>query len=154
MAGDPTPQNVREDLPDLDPKAVAGMVADASDAQLGEGFATNRELILGEVFRRMVGQLRSEGAAGLEAVVEWRILGRTGGGHDRWQVVISNGACTVNRDGEASPRVTFTLAPVDFMRLVTGNASGPRLFLVGRLKIEGDLVFAARVPGLFTIPGS
>jgi len=154
MSGDRTPQNVEAGLPHLDSKAVAGLIADASDAQLEEGFANNREPILGEVFRRMASHLRSERAADLDAVVEWRILGRAGGGHDRWQVSIRDGACAVVRGGEAVPRVTFTVAPVDFIRLVTGNATGPRLFLVGRLKIEGDLVFATRVPALFTIPTS
>lgn len=154
MTSDPTNPTVQDRLPDLDPRAIAGMISDATDAQLEEGFAANRELILGEVFRRMAGHLRPERATGLDAVVEWRILGRAGGGHDRWQVSIGEGLCTVSRDGDAQPRVTFTLGPVDFIRLATGSASGPRLFLVGRLKIEGDLVFAARVPGLFTIPTS
>ena len=42
----------------------------------------------------------------------------------------------------------------DFLKLVTNNASGPMLFLRGRLKIDGDLMLASRLTGLFRIPGT
>jgi hypothetical protein len=35
---------------------------------------------------------------------------------------------------------------------VTGNADGPGLFLRRKLHVNGDLMFAARVAGLFRIP--
>ena len=50
-------------------------------------------------------------------------------------------ACTLKLDG------------VDFLKLVTGNAIGPMLFMSGKLKIEGDLMFAAQIQSMFTIPG-
>ena len=34
-------------------------------------------------------------------------------------------------------RLTFTIDGVDFLKLVTGNASGPRMFMFGKLGIEG-----------------
>jgi putative sterol carrier protein len=49
--------------------------------------------------------------------------------------------------------VTLRLDGVDFMRLVTGNASGPMLFMRRRLKIEGDLMFAVQIQSMFAIPG-
>ena len=42
---------------------------------------------------------------------------------------------------------------VDFLKLVTGNANGPMLFMSGKLKIEGDLMFSAQIQSMFTIPG-
>jgi putative sterol carrier protein len=48
--------------------------------------------------------------------------------------------------------VTLVVDPVNFLKLVTGNANGPELFLRRKLRIKGDLIFAAQVPGLFTIP--
>lgn len=125
---------------------------DTSDEQLAAGLELNRELILGEVFRRLQEHFRPERADGVEAVIEWRIAGAEGGGQDRWQTVIHDGACSVVRDGKERPRVTFTARPVDFIRLVTGNASGPKLFLFGKLKIGGDLLLARRVQGMFRIP--
>ena len=68
-------------------------------------------------------------------------------------MVITSRACTTSPEPSAAPRVTLTLDGVDFLRIVTGNASGPMLFMSGKLKIEGDLMFAAQIPAMFTIPG-
>jgi putative sterol carrier protein len=136
----------------LDPADFARLVRDTSDDQLAAGLKLNRDLILGEVFRRMQEHFRPERADGVGAVIEWRIGGAEGGGQDRWQTVIRGGACSVVRNGQERPRVIFTAGPVDFIRLVTGNASGPKLFLFGKLKIGGDLLLARRVQGLFRIP--
>ena len=67
--------------------------------------------------------------------------------------MIANGACKVTAGFEADDaRVTFTIGGADFLRLVTGNAAGPMLFMSGKLKIEGDMMFAASAASLFTIP--
>jgi putative sterol carrier protein len=50
--------------------------------------------------------------------------------------------------------VAFTVGGADFLRLVTGNVAGPMLFMSGKLKIEGDLGFAASAASLFTIPSA
>jgi len=41
---------------------------------------------------------------------------------------------------------------VNFIKLVSGAVQGPSMFMSGGLKIEGDLMFAAQVEGLFQIP--
>lgn len=48
--------------------------------------------------------------------------------------------------------MTLKLKPLAFLKLVTGNAEGPMLFLRGKLKIDGDLMTAARLTDLFAIP--
>jgi putative sterol carrier protein len=68
--------------------------------------------------------------------------------------VIENGTCSVSKEPSKPARVTFTIGPVEFLKLVTGNADGPQLFMTGGLKIEGDLMFAAQAAGLFKIPGA
>jgi putative sterol carrier protein len=138
----------------IDSARFARLVRDATDEQLEQGFAMNRDLILGEVFRRMEEHFEPSKADGVDAVIEWRIRRAGGGDHDRWQVAIRDGSCRVTPEGDEPARVTFNVAPVDFIRLATGNASGPRLFLFGKLKIDGDLMFAARVQGMFRIPAA
>jgi predicted lipid carrier protein YhbT len=49
--------------------------------------------------------------------------------------------------------VTLKLDGLDFLKLVTGNANGPALFMSRKLKIEGDLMFSAQIQSMFTIPG-
>ncbi len=46
----------------------------------------------------------------------------------------------------------FTIAGTNFLRLVTGDAAGPMLFMRGKLKIRAN-VFAASAASLFTIHG-
>jgi putative sterol carrier protein len=101
----------------------------------------------------MAEHFKPANAQGIDAVVHWKIGGRADGGHDHYEVVVREGTCTTTDAPAHEPRVTLALDGVDFMRLVTGNTAGPALFMSGRLKIEGDLMFSVQIQSLFTIPG-
>jgi putative sterol carrier protein len=66
--------------------------------------------------------------------------------------VVSDGTCSTSSAPESEPRVTLKMDGVDFLKLVSGNASGPMMFMSGKLKIEGDLMFSAQIQSMFTIP--
>ena len=143
-------------LGDIDPNQLAALVAGATDEQLAEGMsdATNRENVLNEIFTRMAEHVNTDAAKAVDAVVHFRITDKPGGGEDVREVVIKGGTLTVNNEGTQDPRVAFVIGPVDFLRLVSGNAAGPMLFMAGKLKIEGDMMFAAQLTSLFTIPSA
>jgi hypothetical protein len=142
----------REDA--FDTTSLARMMRSLPADQLAEGMRLNREAILGEVFRRFPEQA-SPAALREEAVIEWRISGGSGpGGYDRWFILLRDGRCETGRDLELRPRVTFTVGPIDLLGLVTGTANPARLVLTRRLRIRGDLLFAARMPQLFRVPRS
>jgi putative sterol carrier protein len=143
-----------EQVPAIDAEKYASLVAGASDEDLERGLAENRELLLGEIFKRMPERFAPDKAGDLDAVVEWRIGGRPDGGHDRWQLTINDRTCTVASGGDAEPTVTLSVAAVDFLKLITGNASGPMMFTFGKLKIRGDLLLAARIQSFFEVPKS
>jgi putative sterol carrier protein len=111
-----------------------------------------RRGILRQVFFGMTRALDRDAAGGLEAVVEYRIRGRPDGGLDRYQVEIERGRARAHRGGDAEPTVALELDPVPFLHLVSGLATGPELFMRGRLNIDGDLMLATRLPALFRIP--
>jgi putative sterol carrier protein len=138
--------------PSIAPELAAELIGQASDDQLADGMRENRDLILGQVFASMPARIDPVKTAEVEAVAEWRIGDRQDGGVDRWQVRIERGACQVEREGTAEPTVVFELGAIDFLKLVTGNEKGPKLFLFGRLRISGDLMLAARMHNLFKIP--
>ncbi len=135
---------------------LARLVAAAGDEQLAQAMSdpAGRKATLDEIFRRMAEHVRPEKAQGASAVVHFKILDRPGGGYDHYEVVLENGACTTTDEPEREPRVTFRIGPVDFLKLVSGNAAGPTLFMSGKLKIEGDLMFAAQLTSLFRIPSA
>ncbi|MGW1682789.1 SCP2 sterol-binding domain-containing protein [Saccharopolyspora sp. NPDC002376] len=141
--------NDEVDLSALRPEQFARLISRASDEQLDAVMARPelREGILDEVFRRM-GEHYKAGKA--EAVVRWRI----GTDEDllRYECVLADGKCEVSKDPQLEPRVTITVAPAEFLKLASSNASAPMLFMKGKLKVAGDLGFAAGLTKLFQIP--
>lgn len=142
--------------PPIDPTEAAKAVATATDEQLAEGMKSEtRGQILDQIFEQMEQHMKPEAAKAVgEATMLWKITGRPEGGEDLYEVVIKDGKATVNKESTTPPRVTFTLDGVDFLKLVTNNVQGPELFMTGKLKLEGDMMFAAQLPTLFTIPGA
>jgi putative sterol carrier protein len=143
------------DLSKVEPARFASLVASASRAQL-ESVAADRPLrerILDEIFARMGAHIRADRARDLHAVVHWRLSGGVGeGGYDRYETVIAHGSCTVSREMHSPARVTITIAPADFFRLITHQATPAVLFVTGRIKVKGDLAFAAGLIGFFDLP--
>jgi putative sterol carrier protein len=143
------------DLSQADAEQLARVVAEADEEQLEQLMSSElRPQILDDVFRRMADHVEPEKAKGTDAVIHFKILDRPGGGYDHYEVVLDNGRCTVSERPERSPRVTFRVGPVEFLKLVSGNVGGPALFMTGQLRIEGDLLFAATMTRLFRVPGS
>jgi hypothetical protein len=144
------------DLAAFDADSFARLITRASAGQVTALMAAPgpRALVLGEVFRRMGEHYRPDrAAAGTRAVVHWRLTGGAAAdGYDRFETVIENGACTVSPDRTRDPRVTITIGPAEFLKLITRNASAPVLFMTGKLRIRGDLAFAATLPTLFDLP--
>jgi putative sterol carrier protein len=142
------------DTSQVDPREFARMIASASDEQIREGLSgPMRERALSEIFRRMEEHFEAQKAGDVEAVIHWRVGGRPEGGYDEFEAVIRDRRCTVKEGTSEEPRVAFQVDdPVDFLRPVTGNANGPMLFMSGKLKLEGDMMFAPRVQSFFRIP--
>jgi putative sterol carrier protein len=135
----------------VDPAEFARTIGQMTDDQLREAMgAPLRDQIISEIFKRMEEHYR--GGSGQSAVIHWRITGHPGGGEDHWEAVIADGACATSPEPKSEPRVTLKLSGVNFLKLVTGNASGPMMFMSGKLKIEGDLMFSAQIQSMFTIP--
>jgi putative sterol carrier protein len=138
----------------LSPEDFAQLVATSGDDQLREVLSgSQREVALDEIFGRMETHFDPNAARGVDAVIHFLIGGRDDGSHDEFEVVIRDGACNAARGlNQADPRVSLQLDAVDFMRLITGNASGPGLFMAQKLRIKGDMMFAPQILGLFSLP--
>jgi alkyl sulfatase BDS1-like metallo-beta-lactamase superfamily hydrolase len=130
-------------------------VSRASTPQLEQLMAHThlRHVVFGEIFRRMSEHLDPVRAADLRAVVHWRFTGGTGdGGYDRFQTLIESGTCASGRRPTHDARVTLTLSPVDFLRTVTGTVNVAMLFMRGKVKVRGDIAFAAGLINYFDLP--
>ncbi|MEV6524733.1 SCP2 sterol-binding domain-containing protein [Longispora sp. NPDC051575] len=123
------------------PKEVFAQILEDPDA---------RTTVLDEVFNRM--QQVYKGGKSTNAILHWKILDKPGGGYDLYETVLNGTECTVNKDGEGEPRATISLNGTEFLKLASGNASPPVQFMTGKIKIKGDLGFAAGLASLFNIP--
>jgi putative sterol carrier protein len=134
----------------IEPEEFARTIGQTPDGQLREAMqGPMRDQIIGEIFKRMEEHYRGGSQA---AVIHWRITGRPDGEDDVWEAVVAEGACSTSPSPAAEPRVTLKMDGVNFLKLVSGNASGPMMFMTGKLKIEGDLMFSAQIQSMFAIP--
>lgn len=136
---------------DIDLEAVARTIGGLSDAELATAVRDDRESILELIFASM--ERRYRGADKISAVVHWEILERPGGGSDVFETVLGGGRAQASRTPRHKPQVHLQVRPVDLVRLVTGHASGTKLYARRRLRAKGNLALAARIPTLFAIPG-
>jgi putative sterol carrier protein len=141
------------DLTDVSPEDFAALVATASDEQLAEAMSgAQRGPALRVIFARMADHMDPAKAKGHDAVVHFQILRGHDEGYDHFELVVRDGTGSVSETPSEEPRVTLKIEPVAFLKLITNQKSGPELFMSGKLKIEGDLMFAPQVATLFRIP--
>ncbi|MFV2097480.1 SCP2 sterol-binding domain-containing protein [Micromonospora sp. LOL_014] len=111
-----------------------------------------RPVVVDGIFRTMPDVFRADRAGSLQAIVHWRISGRTDGGEDVYEMQIADGQCSVSAVVQRQPTLTVRLDGVNFLKMATGNANARMLFLRGRLKARGDLALTNRLPSLFNVP--
>jgi putative sterol carrier protein len=143
------------DLESIEPAEFSRRVKSTPDPQLAEAMAgEHRTGILEEIFSRFPRQFRADRAGSTSAVIHWVIGGRGDGGSDTYQMVIENGTCTTASAADRDPRLTISLAAVDFLKVVTGTGNPMMMFMSGKLKAKGDLGLAANIGNLFDLPQS
>ncbi|MDO3683711.1 SCP2 sterol-binding domain-containing protein [Micromonospora sp. C28ISP2-4] len=135
------------------PKEFAQLVKTTPDAKIAEIMSGEaRGKILSEVFNRMPTLFRADRAGSTNAVIHWNITGRPDGGTDTYEIVIENGTCTASETATRDPKLSLTMGPVEFLKIVSGGANPVMMFMTGKLKAKGDLGLAANIANLFDIP--
>ncbi len=95
-----------------------------------------------QLFERLPGALNTQAANGVNATIQFNnSVARN--------VVIADGALAVNEGTAAPYTVAITMSDDDLIQLLTGDLDGMTAFMTGRLKLDGDLMFAQRIGSLF-----
>ena len=102
--------------------------------------AAGIDAALDQVFAGMQERFLPDKAAGQTAVIGWEITAPDG--VRKYQVKVDDGTCTVAKDGTDAARVTLGFSLADFMRFVSGKLDGMQAFMGGKLKLQGDMMFA------------
>lgn len=135
--------------------AFASTVRRASDRQIDRFMATPLgRTVLRQMFRVMPRRLARQRVGDLRATMDFRITRRPNRPPEVYRVAIADGRCAVGRGGDGEPDAAIELSPATFLRLASGELSGPQLYMTGRAKISGDLMIAARMAGAFEIPSA
>lgn len=77
-----------------------------------------------------------EKAAGLSAVVQFKISGENGG---EWCLTIKDQKIEVKEGAAEAPNMTLIMKDTDYVDLVNGKLPGQRAFMTGKLKFKGDM---------------
>ncbi|MEO3745101.1 SCP2 sterol-binding domain-containing protein [Plantactinospora sp. B5E13] len=137
----------------VEPQQFAKLVKSTPDAKLAEVMQGDlRGTILDAVFSRMPALFRADRAGSTNAVIHWTITGGPDGNSNTYEVVIEDGTCQVTGTPSRDPRLSLTMGPVEFLKIVSGGANPVTMFMTGKLKAKGDLPLAANIANLFDIP--
>ncbi|MDI7275205.1 MAG: SCP2 sterol-binding domain-containing protein [Anaerolineae bacterium] len=98
------------------------------------------EYTLSEMMTAMSAAFVPERAAGVDAVVQYRVSGEEAGD---WVVTVRDGKCTVEQGIAEKPRLTLRIDSQDLKEMMLGRLNAMQLFMQGRLKLEGDLGLAS-----------
>lgn len=99
-----------------------------------------------EVFADMAKAFKKEKAKGLHITYLWRLSNPQGGD---WWIKIDDGKCTMGKGLVDKPDCTLICTGDDWVALDNETVSGMRLFLSGRLKVQGDRDLARKLNELF-----
>jgi len=135
------------------PEGLAKAVEVLSEEQLvARVTALGVDMVLDKVFDGMAQAFLPEKAGNQSADIQYDI--NTPDGVKTYHVQVVNRACTTASGPAAKPRVILRLSLVDFLRLITNHLNGAHAFMTGKLKLQGDMLFATTMETWFKKPGT
>jgi len=89
-----------------------------------------------EIFRSMPQRFDGEKAKELDLAVQFDLSGEQAG---VWHAVIKDGAVDIGEGKLENPAATIRMTGEDFVAMTTGELSAVNAFMMGKVKVEGDL---------------
>jgi putative sterol carrier protein len=105
-------------------------------------------LPLNEIMEKIPTAIKPEMAAGLDAVIQFRLAGDGGGD---WHLTIKDGKSSIAQGIIEKPRVTVTATAQDFKNIVIGKTNPTQAFMTGKIKITGDMNLAMKLVNIFKL---
>ena len=131
-----------------DPAQLAEATKGMSDEELAQAIKDiGVDQTLKNIFNGMQESFVPDRAQGVDSVVQYDIT--TDDGTKSYSVKISNGTCTATEGTTDDPRLTIQIGLVDFVRLIFNQVQGPQLFMGGKMKLKGDMMWAMQMQNYF-----
>lgn len=99
-----------------------------------------------EIFERMPREFKADKAADFSAAIQFDLSGNDGGD---WYVVIANGAAAVEQGKTEDPDAVIRMEASDFADMMDGKLDPMNAFMMGKVKVEGDLNSVMKFQTLF-----
>ncbi len=99
-----------------------------------------------DTFDEIQRRFRPELARGLTAVYQLELTGADGGS---WHMIVQEQTCQILPGVACCPNTKITLSTADWADLVAGKLDAFGAVLAGRIRIDGDMTLATRLPALF-----
>lgn len=139
------------DLTQITPEEFAALAKDTGDDELAQAIrGVGTEKALTRIFEGFEERFQPERAKNTDARIQFVVLDE--GDEHPYLVHIHDGTCDTSRATVDDARVTLRLNLIPFVKLITGQAQGPTMFMTGKLKINGDVMFASRIMNFFDQP--
>ena len=97
---------------------------------------------LDDLFERLPGALNAVNAQGVDATIQFNTPAPR-------YVVVRDGSAAVHEGTAENYTVALSMADDDLVDLMAGRLDGMTAFMTGKLRIDGDLMFAQRIVSLF-----
>jgi hypothetical protein len=136
------------DPQNLSPEQFVQLVQTADDAQIVEAIhSAGTERSLEQIF---IGMVESYKGGNDDADIQWGspTTGPRIAGSRRFTKAGPRRA----RATPMTPKVTLTTDLVSFVKMIAGVANGTSLFMSGKLKLMGDMMFAMKIESMFERP--
>ncbi len=104
------------------------------------------EISMEQMMNNMPRAFRPEAAQGVDAVLQFHFTGAEPGD---WYTSIKDGTCTVAQGNAENPRMTVTADSQDYKDVILGKTNAMQAFMMGKLKLAGDLNMAMKLPTMF-----
>ena len=108
------------------------------------------EITMKEMVANHQKAFRPDAAEGLDAVIQYRLTGEEAGDYI---ITIKDGACSTAEGLAENPNMTLTADAQDFKDVLLGRANGMQYFMLGKLKLAGDLNLAMKLTSMFKMSG-
>ncbi len=83
----------------------------------------------------------------MDATLQWSLTDL--GDRGVWAVAIKDGRAQLIPGGVADPDTTFTTTSDLWLDIAEGRQEAMTAFMTGKLKVDGDMTLALKVPDLF-----
>ncbi len=106
------------------------------------------EINVSELMDKIPSYFNAEAARGVNAQIQFSLTGNQAG---EWTMRIKDQSCSVEKGEVVDPHLTLKADAVLAAQILMGEVDGMRAYLMGKLKLVGDLSLAMKIAKYFNV---